>query len=176
MTTLFLMVGLPAAGKTTRAKELAAEQGALRLSPDEWMIPLFGAPEADGKRDVLEGRLIWLALEALKLGVSVVLDFGFWSRDERAALRYLATRAGASCRALYLAVDRDTQLARAGRRQSATPEETFPMAAAELDGWREMFEIPDEAELSGNALADPPAGRSSWADLAAARWPSFRQG
>jgi predicted kinase len=33
MATLFLMVGLPGAGKTVRAKELAAQHRALRLSP-----------------------------------------------------------------------------------------------------------------------------------------------
>jgi hypothetical protein len=38
----FLMVGLPGAGKTVRAKELAAERRALLLNPDAWMIPLFG--------------------------------------------------------------------------------------------------------------------------------------
>ena len=32
------------------------------------MIPLFGEPEADGRPDVLEVRLVWLALEALRLG------------------------------------------------------------------------------------------------------------
>ncbi|NGO75189.1 AAA family ATPase, partial [Streptomyces sp. YC504] len=41
MTTLFLMVGLPGAGKTTKARQLAEEDHALRLTPDEWMIPLF---------------------------------------------------------------------------------------------------------------------------------------
>ena len=49
MATLLLMVGLPGAGKITRARELAAEHRALRLSPDAWMIPLFGESEADGK-------------------------------------------------------------------------------------------------------------------------------
>ena len=39
--TLVLMVGLPGAGKTTRAKELATAHRALRLTPDHWMIPLF---------------------------------------------------------------------------------------------------------------------------------------
>ena len=48
VATLFLMVGLPGAGKTTRAKELAAEHGALRLSPDAWMIPLFGTRRQAG--------------------------------------------------------------------------------------------------------------------------------
>ena len=51
--TMLLMVGLPGAGKTTRAKELAAAHRALRLTPDEWMIPLFGESNPDGKRDVL---------------------------------------------------------------------------------------------------------------------------
>ena len=88
------MVGLPGAGKTTRARKLAAEHRALRLSPDAWMIPLFGESEADGKRDVLEGRLIWVALQALRLGTSVVLNFGFWARDERSALRWPARSDG----------------------------------------------------------------------------------
>ena len=48
--TMLLIVGLPGAGKTTRAKELAAANRALRLTPDHWMIPLFGDPMASGKR------------------------------------------------------------------------------------------------------------------------------
>ena len=68
VATLFLIVGLPGAGKTTRAKELAAEHRALRLTPDEWMIPLFGDSMANGKRFVLEGQLISVALQVLRLG------------------------------------------------------------------------------------------------------------
>jgi hypothetical protein len=40
------------------------------------MIPLFGQEEPEGKPNVLESRLIWLALFALRIGVNVVLDFG----------------------------------------------------------------------------------------------------
>jgi hypothetical protein len=100
--TMLLMVGLPGAGKTTRAKELAATHHALLLTPDEWMIPLFGESMADGKRFVLEGRLISVALQALRLGTSVVLDYGLWGRDERSALRWLARSAGSACRVVYL--------------------------------------------------------------------------
>ena len=42
MATLHLMVGLPGSGKTTEAKRIAAECGALRLTPDEWHFSLFG--------------------------------------------------------------------------------------------------------------------------------------
>lgn len=173
---MFLMVGLPGAGKTATAKELAARHRALRLSPDAWMIPLFGESEAGGKRDVLEGRLIWLALEALRLGTSVILDFGFWSRDERSALRWLAASAGASCQVVYLPVDRDTQLARIRHRQARTPEETFEVTEEEADGFRAQFEAPDSTELAGADLLGPPPGWPGWGDWAADRWPSLADG
>src|SRR5215467_5944950 len=108
-STLFLMVGLPGAGKTTQAKELAAAHRALRLTPDHWMITLFDGTQPDGKRDLLEGLLITVALQALRLGTSVVLDFGLWGRDERSALRWLARSAGASGQVVYLPVDKDVQ-------------------------------------------------------------------
>jgi len=44
VATLFLLVGRPGAGKTARAKQLAAEHRALRLSPDAWIFPLLGEP------------------------------------------------------------------------------------------------------------------------------------
>src|SRR6266566_8857020 len=95
--TLFVLVGLPGAGKTKRARELEATWQGLRLSPDEWMIPLFGESEASGRRDVLEGRFVWLAMQAILIGVTVILDFGCWAKDERSALRHLARNAGANC-------------------------------------------------------------------------------
>src|SRR4051812_21613487 len=170
--TLFLMVGLPAAGKTTRAKELAAAKRALRLTPDEWMISLFGESMADGKRFVLEGRLISVALQVLRLGTSVVLDYGLWGRDERSALRWLARSAGAACQLVYLPVDKDVQLARIAHRQETTPHQTFPMSEADVDGWREQFQEPDAAELDGGQIPDPPAGWPGWAEWALEQWPT----
>ncbi|MFE2696393.1 AAA family ATPase [Streptomyces mirabilis] len=171
--TLFLTVGLPGAGKTTRARQLAKEHNALRLTPDEWMIPLFGEPEADGKRDVLEGRLLSLAMEALRLGTNVVLDFGCWSRAERSAIRWLAESAGASCRLVYVPVDLETQRARIARRQSLTPDQNFPVNEADLLNWRMLFEEPDAAELDGDEIGPPPPDWPGWPEWAADRWPSF---
>lgn len=39
---LHLMVGLPGSGKTTEAKRIEAQTGAIRFTPDEWQIELFG--------------------------------------------------------------------------------------------------------------------------------------
>ena len=169
---LFLMVGLPGAGKTTRAKELAATYQAVRLTPDHWMIPLFGDNMAGGKRFVLEGRLISVALQALRLGTSVVLDYGLWARDERSALRWLARASGAACQVVYMPVDKDVQLARIARRQETAPHETYPMGEADVDQWRKQFQVPDAEELAGGVIPDPPAGWPGWPEWAAGQWPS----
>ncbi|HEY3408197.1 MAG TPA: ATP-binding protein [Propionicimonas sp.] len=178
--TLFLMVGLPGSGKSVRAQELAAERGALQLTPDAWMLSLFGQDDRhqtrpDGKRWLLEGRLVALAMDVLRLGVSVVLDFGLWSRDERSALRWLAGAVGASCEVVYLPVERDVQWRRIQARWSSTPEQTFPMAEEEMDGWDEGFEVPDADELSGPVLPSPPPEDDTWLHWAQRFWPSLAQ-
>jgi predicted kinase len=163
--------------KTTRARELAATHPAVRLTPDHWQIALFGNSIGDfqrpgGERWVLEGRLISVALQALRLGTSVVLDFGLWGRDERSALRWLARSAGAACQVVYLPVDKDVQLARIAHRQETTPHQTFPMSEADVDAWREQFQEPDAAELDGGEIPDPPAGWPGWAQWALEQWPT----
>ncbi|HWO63302.1 MAG TPA: ATP-binding protein [Umezawaea sp.] len=171
---LVLMVGLPGAGKTTRAREFAAANGALRLTPDDWMIRLFDGSQPDGKRDLLEGLLITLALRALRRGTDVVLDFGLWGRDERSALRWLAASVGASCRVVYLPVDEDVQRARIAHRQATAPHTTFPMAEADVDAWRQRFQAPDAAELrGGRPIPGPPPGWAGWPEWAVDRWPSL---
>lgn len=169
------MVGLPASGKTARAKEIEEERRALRLTPDEWMIPLFDDNDADGKRNVLEGRFIWLALRALRVDVDVVLDFGVWSKVERSALRALALEAGASCELVYLVIDEDEQRRRRDRRASEESESTFYITDEDLADYRRRFVPPDDSELSGTELDPPPAGYSTWNAWATEWWPTSIQ-
>jgi predicted kinase len=72
--TLFLMVGLPATGKTSAARRIEIERNALRLTKDEWMKALYGPDNPSSGSDVIEGRLIEIGLRALELGNNVVID------------------------------------------------------------------------------------------------------
>jgi predicted kinase len=177
---MYVMAGLPASGKTTRAKEIERDGNALRLTPDEWMIPLFAdlAPRPFGqslageKRDVLEGRLVWLALRALQLGTSVILDFGVWGKDERSALHHLALSAQARFQLVYLQVDEDEQARRVQQRNAHGPATAFAILPGELQAWRQSFQEPDEAELTACTPGPPPPGYGSWEDWTAERWPT----
>ncbi len=126
--TVYLIVGLPGAGKTTRAKELELEASALRLTPDEWQIALFDYDNPPDKRDLVEGKLIEVGMRAAQLGTNVVFDFGFWSTDERSALRWIAGALGAHSTVVYLPITPEEQRDRITRRFATTPEQTFSMS------------------------------------------------
>lgn len=169
---LYVMVGLPCSGKTTRARQLEVERRALRLTPDEWMIPLFGDPQPAGKRDVLEGRFVWLATCALRAGLDVILDFGVWGRDERSGLRWIAEEVGADCELVYLAVDELEQQRRVVARFAAEPASTFVMDGDDLILFGRQFQVPDEIELTSSRIDPPPAGFPSWTEWVSERWPT----
>ncbi len=171
--TVYLIVGLPGAGTTTRAKELEKSASALRLTPDEWQILLFGDQNPPDKRDLVEGKLVQLGMRAAELGINVVFDFGFWSTDERSALRWIAGAVGARCHVVYLPIDPDEQRRRVTARFVATPDYTFPMSDVELERWRARFQAPDDEELRGSRIPSVPPGHATWSEWASERWPSW---
>lgn len=170
---VYLIVGLPGAGKTTCAKELEVSASALRLTPDEWQIALFDGQNPPDKRDLVEGKLVQLGMRAAELGTNVVLDFGFWGRDERSALRWIAHSVGARSQVVYLPIDHEEQYERIRTRFAVTPAETFPISEGELARWRSQFQVPDEDELRGDEIPPVPSGSVSWSQWASRRWPSL---
>jgi predicted kinase len=153
LSTLFLICGLPGAGKTTLARQLELSQPALRLSPDEWIAPLLADPadtaELDRLRSPVEAVQWEVAKRVLALGIDVVLEWGFWSRDERARYRAEAEGLGARVELRYLEVARDELWARLARRNANLPPGTFAVTEEQLDLWLSWFEPPaaDELEL-----------------------------
>ncbi len=152
MATLIMMCGLPGSGKTTLARRIERERDALRLTPDEWIARLYGTeltpPALDWCRDPVEAIQWELAERALRLGVNVVLDFGFWSRVEREEFRARAAALGAGSEIYFLDVPRAELSARVAERAGALPPPgTFRVTEAQLDAWFKLFEPPTADEL-----------------------------
>lgn len=161
--TLHLLVGLPGAGKSTLARQLEQDLPALRLTPDEWMMPLFGAGESENKRAVLEHELLWgVAARALQLGLNVVLDFGFWSQAERDMYRARATALGVGVQVHLLDPPLDVLWQRLEQRNANLPPATFPVTRSELELWNGWFQRPDAAELKLYASSLSHSSGSSW--------------
>ena len=142
-----LTCGLPAAGKTTLARELAAERSAVRLTKDEWQRALGSSPWDRDVGERIEQELWRLAQELLRLGVSVVLDFGLWARVERDELRTAARDLGVGVELHYLDVSLDELWRRIDARNAAPPWDSEPITRAHLDDWHAAFQAPDAAEL-----------------------------
>jgi predicted kinase len=156
---LILTCGLPGAGKTRLATQLAADRSAVRLTKDEWLWALGSTPWDDPTREKVEHELWRLAQEILRLGVSVVLDFGLWARIERDEMRSAGRRLGVGVELHYLDAPVDELWRRIEARNSEPPWDSYPISRADLDGWLRMFQEPDAAEL---ALFDlPPSSNSA---------------
>ena len=150
---LILTCGLPGAGKTALARQLAADRSAVRLTKDEWLWALGSSPWDTPAREKVEQELWRLAQELLRLGLSVVLDFGLWARVERDELRSAARGLGVGVELHYLDVPSDELWRRIEARNSQPPWDSHPIRRADLDRWLRQFQAPDAAEL---ALFDPP--------------------
>jgi predicted kinase len=173
VATVYLIVGLPGAGKTTRAKELEASERALRLTPDEWQISIFDGENPMDKRDIIEGELVRVGMRVAQLGTNVVLDYGLWGKDERSALRWIAATVGARGQVVYLPIDDEEQRRRIAGRFASMPGQTFPMSDEEIVRWRAQFQAPDDEELRGGPIPPVPPGYTTWSQWASERWPSL---
>jgi predicted kinase len=144
--------GLPGSGKTVLATQLAADRSALRLTQDEWLWALGSSPWDATTRDKIDHELWRLAQDVLRLGLSVVLDFGLWARVERDEMRAAARRLGVGVELHFLDVPVEELWRRIEARNSKPPWDSHPVRRADLDGWVGLFQAPDAAEL---ALFDP---------------------
>jgi len=145
------MVGLPCSGKTTLARTLELERSALRLTPDEWQVPLFGQdadePEHDTRHTLIEGLLWRIACRALELGTNVILDFGFWTRQEREDVRMRAKKLGAASEVHFLDVPEQELLRRLAARNAQPSEMCFQISPEAMKPWIAVFQKPTADEL-----------------------------
>lgn len=152
MAKVLLIVGKLCAGKTTYARALGKSLPAAVLSVDE--ITLLLGPYLGDRHDEIAGRvqryLLDKSLELAASGISVILDWGFWTKAARESTREFYAARGISCEFHYLALDDETWAARVEKRNRAVAAgetEAYPMDENLLAKFRARFEPPDRKEI-----------------------------
>lgn len=141
-----MLCGLPGAGKTVLARRLENEMAAIRLSVDEWMIRLYGHHMP---RELLHERLRLLkdllctvGERAVELDRSVILDFGFWKRDERLLIAQRVREAGGEPVLYYLEEPLPVLQERVELRNQDLPANTYEITPEMLEMFASWFEPP----------------------------------
>ena len=100
-----LLCGRIASGKTVYAQHICKEENAVLLSVDEITIGILGGDLGE-KHDEIAQRtqkyLFGKSLEILSGGASILLDWGFWTREKRREAREFYESRGIPCEFHYL--------------------------------------------------------------------------
>ena len=151
MATLHLMVGLPCSGKSTRAKILENEYNALVLSIDKYHIKLFGNDTMDENHDTRHmaiEEILWeIAERALTLGIDVIMDIGFWGREERMVHKNRAKELGAGFKIHFMDVPKEELYKRLEKRNNESSPDSFYIPKELLDEYIPKFQPPGKEEL-----------------------------
>jgi predicted kinase len=147
--TLFVIAGLPGSGKSTLARDLETRHEAVRFTPDEWMARIVGDGWDHVRRSAVEAEMTRLGERLLRLGVSVVLDFGCWTRVERDTLRTLAKAAGARVQIHFCEAPLGELQRRLTERNQALPPDTFAVTAEQVAQMHPHFEPRATDETDG---------------------------
>jgi len=144
--TLYLICGKIAAGKSTLAKNLAAQPATLLISEDHWTSHLF----ADDLKTIEDyGRLSARlraaigphVVDILRQGLSIVLDFPANTVRNRDWMRSLITQANVA-HELHLLDFPDGICKQRLRQRNASGEHPFQVSDAEYDQFTRHFVPP----------------------------------
>jgi predicted kinase len=152
MATLYFICGKIASGKSTLARELAAQHGAAIICEDEWLVRLETRIESFDEFVIHSHRLRAAmtphVVQLLRLGTSVVLDFPANTPKDRAWMRSLFEAARADHELHVIDAPNDLCKARLRSRNKTKPEGLYwgHVPEALFDPVTRLLVPPAEAE------------------------------
>ena len=152
MAKVIMTCGRLCCGKSTYARSLAAERGALILSIDELMLSMLDRELGDMHEvyvDRAERYLYAKSVELVGLGVDVILDWGFWTAESRRYARDFYAGHGIDCELHYIEIADDEWQRRIAKRNAlvlAGSSNDYYVDDNLAAKFRSMFEPPSKDE------------------------------
>lgn len=149
--TVHILCGFIGAGKTTLAKQLETETGAVRITKDEWLIQIVGNDPTIAGYDIYDGRMCGLsrdvAFQLAEKGIDVIIDEGVWERAQRDILWKRAESVGAQVVMYYLDTSIETIRERVRQRNLTIASDAFTITDDLLDHYLQYWEPPSREEV-----------------------------
>ena len=153
MAKVILICGKICSGKSTYAEQLRVQNNAVVLSTDEITLALFGQHCGDKHDDYVErtqNYLFYKSLELVEVEINVILDWGFWMKEERDYAREFYNSRNIECEFHYINISDETWKARLEKRNNAIlAEETCAYYVDDnlAKKFASIFEVPNEDEI-----------------------------
>lgn len=153
---IHLICGPTGAGKSTYAKKLSSDIGAIHFSIDDWMTSLF-SPDLENSMDWkwiseralrCENQIIATACALAETGVSSILEIGLQRVNKRAEVASIVNKSGCRLQTHFLDVDAAERWRRVQQRNKEKGE-TFKLEITRdvFDFFETMWESPSENEM-----------------------------
>ncbi len=148
MSKVYIMCGKVGSGKSTYAAKLSEEIGAIILSVDQMMLTVYGReiPCSEHKNYIekVKKSLFSMGHQILKRGLPIIIDFGFWTKEERVAVRNEFDRYPLEI--LVLDVDEELLYERVANRNKAGRDIEYHMSKETHKVLNQRFEMPCNEE------------------------------
>lgn len=160
MAKIILICGKICSGKSTYAERMRANNKAVILSVDEIMLGIFGQYVGEKHDEYCENVQKYLfdkSLELIKVGVNVVLDWGFWQKDEREFAKEFYRARNIECELHFIDISEEIWKQRIAKRNSSISQGELNAYFVDENLARKfgaIFEFPSEDEIDVRVKAE----------------------
>lgn len=147
----YVICGFIGAGKTTFARKLEKQTGAIRITKDEWIIKIFGNKITSDKNfEVFDKNITKLATDIafkiLKAGSDVIIDEGFWVKSQRNDIKKKILQIGAKPIFYYVECSINKMKERVINRSKNPSIDSFEINEEMFDKYLKYWEPPKKEE------------------------------
>jgi len=154
MTKLLCICGKIGCGKTYYANRLKEQEHAVILSTDEVTYDLTNNQQGEGYDEFARRVNLYLrkkAVEIVNAGCTVILDWGFWTKENRKEIKRYGENNGVLVEMHYIDIDDKTWYENIEKRNneviSGNGGSSFYVDEGLLNKVSSLFEIPEKEEI-----------------------------